>query len=350
MIPFGIIGTNWITHSFVAGAHATRKWSLRAVYSRTEASARDFASKYPDSASIALHTQLASLANSPDISTVYIASPNSLHYEHAKQMLQAGKHVVLEKPATCTAAQLHDLFGVAAERGVVLIEAFRHLHEANFKVLKQSLEKLGPVYGASLNYAQYSSRFDAVLRGEWPNIFTLEFGGGALVDLGVYCVAAAVDLFGAPETSAYHPVIVETGADGGGVLVLRYEGFAVSITASKIFGSGAPSEVYGRDGTLTIPTITDIESVVFRASRGERKGVVEGLGGGKEELNLKEEAEDYARIIEEKDFREVERWRKVSEGVIGVTEKCRKENGLLFPVEREQPGKGEGTTGIIGGV
>ncbi|KAF2122664.1 oxidoreductase-like protein [Lophiotrema nucula] len=325
MINFGIIGTNWITHSYIAGAQATGKWNLAAVYSRKEDTAKEFASKY-EGQKISIHTTLESLASDSNISAVYIASPNSLHYEHAKLILETGKHVVLEKPATCTSAQLSTLFEIAHSKKVVLIEAFRHLHEKNMITLKKSLGKLGPIFGASLNYAQYSSRYDAVLAGERPNIFTLDFGGGSLVDLGVYCVAASIFLFGAPKSSKYYPVILEqTGADGGGTLTLEYEGFAVTIIASKIFASAAPSEVFGRNGTLVVPTITDIESVTYLDPKKK----------GEKELNLKEEAEEYARIIGEGDWEAVGRWEELSKAVIAVTEGCRRENGLLFPVERE---------------
>ncbi|KAF2267562.1 NAD(P)-binding protein [Lojkania enalia] len=331
MLTFGIIGTNWITHSFVSSAQATSKWRLAAVYSRRASTAQDFASKYDQQ--VTCYTSLSDLAASEEVSTVYIASPNSLHHAHAETMLRAGKHVILEKPATCTTQQLDTLFAIARERGVVLLEAFRHLHEANFKVLKNNLDKLGPLCGATLNYAQYSSRYDAVLRGEVPNIFNLDFGGGALVDLGVYVVAAAIELFGQPRDVKYYPVIVQTGADGGGVLVMQYEGFAVSGTASKIFEGTAPCEVYGQRGTLVVDGVTDIGSVVYLDPK--RKGERMELARKKEDQNLKEEAAEFVRIIEERDWEAVKRWEEVSRGVVRVTEKMRRDNGLLFPVERE---------------
>lgn len=331
MLNFAVIGTGWITASFVTSAHATNKWQLRAVFSRKEDSARDFAAKF--TADAAIHTTLESLAADQSIAVVYIASPNSLHFAHAKQLLEARKHVIVEKPATSTSSELDTLFQTARAHGVFLLEAFRHLHEVNFKVLKAALGRLGPVYGASLNYAAYSSRYDNVLRGETPNVFSLDHSGGALVDLGVYPIAAAIALFGAPKAQQYFPVIVKTGADGGGVVVLQYEGFAVSANASKIYTSTAPSEVYGEKGTLVIPSITDIASVRFLDAR--KKGESEELGKEKESLNLKEEADEFARIIEEKDGRMAEELEKLSRAVLAVTEDLRRANELKFKVEKE---------------
>jgi predicted dehydrogenase len=328
-INFGIIGTNWITHSFVKCAHATEKWNLKAVYSRTNETAQDFASKY-DASQIALYTSIEALSQDSTISTVYIASPNILHYSQTKTMLEAGKNVILEKPSCSTVEELNSLFALAKEKNVILIEAFRHIQEANFKILKQSISKLGPLYGASLTFAQYSSRYEKVLAGETPNIFNLEMGGGALGDLGVYCVSAAIDLFGPPLESVYYPVKVATGADGAGKLILTYDTFTVYLCHSKIYNSDAPSEIYGEKGTLVIPTITDIESVVLWDPKTKQR---QELGGGKEpaELNLKEEAEEFARCIEERDEQAIARYEKLSKDILKVLEGARRANGLLFP-------------------
>jgi predicted dehydrogenase len=329
MLNFGIIGTSWITHSFIESAHATGEWHLSAVYSRKQETAEEFASKYPDNKA-ALYTSISDLTSDSNISTIYIASPNLLHYSQAKAALSAGKNVILEKPSCSSVHELDDLFATARANNVFLIEAFRHLQEVNFKALKSALPKLGPIYGASINFAQYSSRYDKVLAGETPNIFNLALGGGALVDLGVYCVAAAVDLFGAPRNATYWPVKIATGADGAGKIVLEYPSFTVALAHSKIYNSAAPSEVYGEKGTLVVPSITDIESVVFWDAKTKTK---EELAGKKEELNLKEEAAEFARVINAKDREAEKRYEALSRDILAVLEKVRKENGLLYPGE-----------------
>ncbi|KAH6883253.1 hypothetical protein BKA58DRAFT_374767 [Alternaria rosae] len=328
MINLGIIGTNWITHSFVEAAHATGKYNLSAVYSRKEETAKEFASKYSDK-QVNTYTDLNAFAQDK-IDTVYIASPNILHYEQAKQLLNAGKNVILEKPSCSTVAELDELFALAKSKKIVLVEAFRHIQEANFKLLKSKMSDLGPLYGASITFAQYSSRYEKVLQGEVPNIFNLEMGGGALVDLGVYCVAAAIDLFGAPTSSQYFPVKIATGADGGGRLILTYPNFTVHLCHSKIYNSDAPSEIYGEKGTLIVPTITDINKITFwdpkKKTREDVKGVKEP-----EKLNLVEEAREFARCIEEGDQEALERLERHSRDTLAVMEKVRHDNGLVFP-------------------
>jgi predicted dehydrogenase len=328
MINFGIIGTGWITSSFIESAESTQQWKLNAVYSRSAESAKSFASKHNITKT---HTDVEQLVSDPEIQVVYIASPNSLHFEHAKAVLSAGKHTIVEKPACSTSKELDVLFGIAKDKKVFLLEAFRHIHEVNFKILKESLKKLGPIYGASLNYAQYSSRYKNVLNGEKPNIFNLDFSGGSLVDLGVYPVSAAVALFGAPKTQTYKPFVIKTGADGGGLILLEYETFGVSINASKIYASTAPTEIYGENGTLRCNGITDIANVEFWEASTKKSTE---LGQPVAKLNMSEEADVYAKIINSNDSRLAQELENISKATQKVTEAMRRANGLVFGVEK----------------
>jgi predicted dehydrogenase len=332
MIPFGIIGTSTIAHNFVSHAQASGQWTLNAVYSRNVDTARTFASKHSQAKTPEIHTKIENLAASPSIQVVYIASPNSLHFSQVKLCLEHSKHVIVEKPATSTLTELAILLDLAKEKHVFLLEANRHLHELNFKRVAQNLHRVGRIYGASFTYASYSSRYTAVLTGSTPNIFSLEFSGGSLVDIGVYPISAALALFGVPRQVSYDPVIVRTGVDGGGPVVLRYDGFAVMIGQSKVYTSAAPSEVYGELGTLRFDGVTDISEVEFVDAK--TKEVVK-LGGEKERLNLVEECREFARIVTEGDWGEAEKLESISRATIEITEKLRRDNGIVFACERE---------------
>lgn len=332
MINFATIGTGWITTSFINSALATGKYNLISIYSRSQESATSFASKHNITKT---HTSLDELVADPSIDTVYVASPNSLHFAHAKACLEAGKNVILEKPATSTSKELDELFLTAREKNVFLLEAFRHVYEPNFVILQNALKerKIGDIFGATLSFASRSSRFDNVLAGEVPNIFSLEYSGGCLVDLGVYPISAALALFGAPQSSMYKPTMLSTGVDGGGFITLSYPTFGVSINASKIYTSTSPSEIYGEKGTIVLNGVTDIEKVDVLDAKS--KGV-EALAGEKidAKLNMQAEAERFADIIATKDL-EAAKWLEgLSRGVIGVTEGLRKDNGIVFAAER----------------
>lgn len=333
-LKFGIIGTNWITDSWIDSAHATGKWQLSAVYSRTPEAATSFASKYSVTTT---YTSIPSLVADPALDAIYIASPNSHHYEHAHAALSAGKHVVLEKPSVSTPEELSTLFDLARSKSVFLLEAWRHLSETNFLALRRAVHErkiLGEtIYGAALSYASFSSRYHAVTAGERPNIFTLDFSGGSLVDVGVYPIAFAVALWGRPRNQTYSAYITPTGVDGGGPVVLSYDGFAVQINQSKIWTGHGVSEIYGEKGTLSVNATADIEWVRFWDNKSKE---TKELGGEKAGKNMQEEAEEIGRVILEKDTKIAERMEALSRDVLHVTSDLRKQNGIVFGAEREK--------------
>lgn len=343
-IHFGVIGTGWITDSWITAAHITKQWQLAAVYSRTAETAISFASKHNCKTT---HTSLDSLASDSSITTIYIASPNASHHAQAKQMLQAKKHVVLEKPATSTLNEFRDLASTAKANNVLLLEAYRHTQETNFKLLHRLLHQdaiLGPLQGASLTYASYSSRYTPVLQGANPppNIFSLEHSGGSLVDIGVYPLAFAAALFGAPNSQSYAPHICRTGVDAGGLALLHYDNFGVSVNNSKCYNSAQPCEIYGEKGTLVVNATADISSIRF-LKVGE-KGEGQELAGPKRSaqkpnVNMEEEAEEFARILNEGDQGAAGELEGLSEIVLGITQALRRENGILFPADKREMGE-----------
>src|SRR5699024_12514399 len=93
---------------------------------------------------------------------------------------------------------------------------------------------VGKVRIAFFQYIQYSSRYDAYKEGQSPNVFSKKFAGGVLMDLGVYPLSMAIDLFGEPNGIDYFPVYLSNGIDGSGTLVLSYPEHVVSILCYKV--------------------------------------------------------------------------------------------------------------------
>lgn len=336
-IRFGTIGTGWITDSWIEAAQRSGQWHLFAVYSRKQDQAQAFGSKHKCSN---CYSSLENFFADDGMQAVYIASPNSLHYDQAKQALRAKKHVILEKPATSTPGELDDLFRIAKEEDVFLIEAYRHIQEGNYKLLQKLIneeKRLGPIYGASFTYASYSSRYTNVLNGETPNIFSLKYSGGSLVDVGVYPVTFAIALFGEPKSQTYVPFVCKTGVDGGGVIILRYDGFGVQINNSKAYNSTAPCEVYGEKGTITVNATTDISTIKHSDPKTKK---AEELAGPyktveKPNVNMEEEAVEFARIIGEKDSKAAGELQRVSMIVLKVTSDLRRQGGILYPADKQ---------------
>lgn len=357
-LKLAVIGTNWITNSFVQSAHESKKFQLVAVYSRSLETARKFVAETPsiaDASSVRSYDDLGSLLSdsSAGVDVVYIASPNSLHYAQGLQVLNAGKHAIIEKPIASNVKEMTALYNLADSKGLFLLEAFRHIQEPNFLKLRKLLDnetteagKFGPIYGASANMAVYSSRYAKVLQGEEPNVLSPKFSGGSLWDMGCYPVMFSVALFGKPAAQAYHPVIIRTGTDGGGHIILQYDAessrhkakFTVHAHTSKIYTSTAPTEIYCEKGTIRVngaTGVTDINTIEF-VPRGSKEG--EQLADTNPEyqglLNLTWEAKELARIIQEGDKKAEGALRELTTDVLTAMESMRKQNGIVFESEK----------------
>lgn len=265
MLRIAAIGTSWITRQFAADAAGVDGIDVVSAYSRDADRAAAFAAEIGAAGSSA---DLADLLASPELDAVYIASPNSAHFGHAKAAIEAGKHVLVEKPATLAAADFQALSDAAASSGVVLLEAMRTAYDPGLARVRELIGELGVVRRVSLRYCQRSSRYDQVLAGERVNIFDPALGGGALNDIGYYCVSAMVALFGEPDRVVAGLVGLPGGADGAGTALALYPGFVVDLGFSKITASSVPSEIEGERGSLTIDSIHAPRSLVLTSLGG----------------------------------------------------------------------------------
>lgn len=258
MINFAVIGSNWISEKFVNATRIENQLSLCAVYSRTLQSAQLFANKF---AVTTCYDDLSALAADDNVQAIYIASPNSLHFEQAMQMLEAGKHVICEKPLASNAAQVEQLFATALANHVILFEAYMTAHLPNFKQVQNNLAKIGTLRKANIHYCQYSSRYPAYLAGSNPNTFNPQFSNGSIMDIGYYCVAFSVALFGRPKHIQASACLLESGVDGCGTAILNYGDFSVTIDHSKITNSQLCNEIQGEAGSILIKHIAQCKTV-----------------------------------------------------------------------------------------
>ncbi len=263
-ISISVIGTSWITEAFLSGVRRVKGLIPDGVYSRSAENGAVFAEK---TGARRVFTTLDALCAS-DTESVYVASPNALHFMQCKALLESGKHVICEKPTVVSAEEYNTLLSIADKNKLVFIEAIMYMHTPVRQGFLTAAEKIGTITSANLDYSQLSSKYPALLRGENPNIFNPALKTGALNDLGVYCVYPALDLFGIPDEITGIRRQVYTGADGCGSAVFAYPDKLVTVTYSKVGQSRGVSQIIGDKGTLTVKSISQLTGVSLYDANG----------------------------------------------------------------------------------
>ena len=323
---YGIVGTSWITESFIAGAALAGGMELAAVYSRSAQRAEAFAQKHGAALTF---TTLEEMATCAAIDAVYIASPNVFHAPQSRLFLEHDKHVLCEKPATVTAAQARELLALARSRRLVYMEAIMMLHQPARETVRQALREIGAITTARFDFSQLSSRYAALQAGETPNIFNPAMAAGCLMDLGVYCVYPALDFWGKPLKIRASAGFLPTGADGWDSALFSYPGLEVSLTCSKTGQSRLGSEILGDKGTLVIGSLSQLSDIRLLRSDGREERLVgeadKAALMGNEARDFRRYAADYDGCQEERRYAE-----ELSAAVSEVMEEMRRQAGIRF--------------------
>jgi scyllo-inositol 2-dehydrogenase (NADP+) len=328
MIRFGIIGTNFITVQLLESVKDLEGFTLGAVYSRTEEKAREFAGKYGVGR---IFTNLEEMANSDCIDAVYIASPNSLHASQAIIFMKKGKHVLCEKPIASHTREVAEMQEVARQNNVVLMEAMKSTLTPAFRSIQEHLHKIGKVRRYFANYCQYSSRYDAYKQGTILNAFKPDFSNGSLMDLGVYGIYPLVVLFGKPESIKATGVMLESGVDGEGSLLMQYKEMDAVVLHSKINNSYVASEIQGEEGSILIDKISTPENIEIRY----KNGTVEHIGGKPDKPSMYYEVEEFLTLIRNGETQSTINSFENSMVTAQITEEARKQIGLIYPADHQ---------------
>lgn len=328
MLSFGVVGTNWITEAFMQAARETGEVEIAAVYSRTEERAAEFAEKH---AIPYAYSDLEEMARSEHVDAVYIASPNSFHAEHAIRCMKHGKHVLCEKPIASNARELERMTDAAAAYDVLLMEAVKSTHMPAFQAIREHLPKIGAVRRYMASFCQYSSRYDAYKQGKVLNAFNPEYSNGALMDLGVYCLYPMAVLFGSPERVQANAVLLESGVDGEGSILMSYAGMEAVVMYSKITSSSLPSEIQGENGSLIIDKISEPQTIQIRY----RDGSVEDLSIPVSGHTMAGEVRAFARAVRQNARQTEINSHDHSRIVTRIMDQARSQIGLVYPADRE---------------
>ena len=244
MTTWGIISTADINRKVIPGAKASPEVDLIAVASRDQSRAEDYAREWEIERAYGSYEAL--LAD-PDVEAVYISLPNTMHCEWSIRAVEAGKHVLCEKPLSRNPADVEAAFDAADRAGRILSEAFMYRHNPQTAKLRQLLDD-GAIGEPRLIRSAFSySLYDS------DNIrLRTDVEGGALMDVGCYCVSSSRFAAGAEPLSVYGQAwFGETGTDWVFTGSIRFPGDLLAIFDC---GTALPNrdelEIYGSDGSL----------------------------------------------------------------------------------------------------
>ena len=325
MIRFGMIGTGKIAEKFWQANRYGKDFELTAVYSRTLERARQFGFQ---KGQLQYFDDLEAFANSDCIDAVYVASPNCCHYEKVMTLLKAGKHVLCEKPMASNLEQAQEMFAEAEKQNLILLEGMRSIYAPSFQKMIPYMETLGTIRRATLQYCQYSSRYDNYKRGIVENAFKPELSNGALMDIGVYVVSCMIRLFGAPKSIKASGVKLHNGVDGAGTILMEYPDMIGEAIYSKITDSAMPSQIQGEDASMLIQEIENVKDL-----RIVRKGVVQSIHFEQSDNILNYETQEFIKMI--KTGMGWEKSKEITLETMKVLDEARKQLHIVFPADKK---------------
>ncbi len=324
-IRLGTIGSGFIVHNILDAVKPVDGIRCVAVYSRTEEKGRALAAEYEVEK---VYTDIDAFLADEEINCVYVASPNLLHYEQTKKALLAEKNVLCEKPFCTKLEHAKELVSIAKEKGLFLMEAVPTTYLPNYEVLKRELAKIGKIKLVQGNFSQYSSRYDAFLRGELPNVFNPAFAGGCLMDINFYNVYLNIALFGIPKQVHYFTNISEiANIDTSGVLIMKYDDFVSTNAGAKdTWGTnfflieGENGYIYAEGGSCSLRNL----KVVTKDSE-------ESFWGQEDEERWNYEMKHLTELLLADNYEEIYKKLEITLNTVEIIEKARKDAGIYFP-------------------
>lgn len=321
---WGILATGGIARLFTRDllAHGHR---VVAVGSRSAASAKKFASELGIPRA---HASYEALVADPEVDVVYVATPHNVHAANALLALEHGKHVLVEKAFTLTAAEAAQVTETARAKGLVALEAMwtRFLPHMAFvrSVIRDG--RLGQLRSLHADHSQFLP-FPDDHRLNDPHR-----AGGALLDLGVYPISFAVEILGAPLDITARATFKRTGVDASVATIFVHDGDTLSTTYSTMQARGRnQATVLGSDGRL------EIDAVWY----GPAKVTVYDSGGVPVEVydqpvtgrGMQFQAAELERLVREEQIASPLIPPEESVRVMRVMDSIRKQIGLRYPGE-----------------
>jgi predicted dehydrogenase len=328
-VRWGIIGTGTIAQAFAADFAHAKTGTLRAVASRSKEAADAFAERYDIELSM---VDYYSLINSHEVDVIYVAVPHSLHFELTKACIKAGKHVLCEKPFTLNETQAQELFELAAQHEVFVMEAmWTRFNPA----LEQAIEWVEEGEIGLLQSVQASFCFNATSQSE-GRLFNKDLGGGALLDVGIYPIFLAQLFFGKPDFIQNQAVVGDTDVDVFEQLLLGWEsGQLASLEASIISQQPNRAVLSGSDGYIEFGQEWYQTKTLTLVKNGGAEHAIEFDFPG---LGYQFEVEEVNRCLQEGLLQSPNHSWEDTLNLLATMDEVRQDIGVYYPGEPEPCG------------
>jgi predicted dehydrogenase len=327
VLRWGIMGPGWIAERFTESLQAHTGQVIGAVGSRSLNRSKAFADTYNVPAAYGSYAELAA---APDIDIVYVCTPHTGHHAAALLAIEAGKHVLVEKPLGLNADQARDIAGRAEAAGVFAAEAMWTFFLPKFDVIRQILDA-GTLGTITTVVAEYGEHFDPSHR-----IFNPDLAGGPLLDLGTYPLALVTEVLGSPQQLAAMGQPHQSGVNAQLSAMMTFDGGAQAMVNTHVHNfTPTAAIVVGSEATLTIDGPFNMPGgFEVRFPDGTRLRHDEPAGGHFEGLHY--EAAAVARAIGAGSREASQRTLAASIRTLEVADQIRSRLGLVF--------RGEATT------
>lgn len=261
-LKMAILGAGSIAGTMAETVITLDEAELYAVGARDLDRARAFAKKYQVKKAYGSYKEM--LAD-PEVELVYIATPHSHHYKHARMCLEAGKHVLCEKSFTVNAEQAEKLFALAEEKKLLITEAIWTRYMPARKMIDEMIANgvIGEVTSLTANLAYDVIHVERIARPE--------LAGGALLDVGVYPINFACMVFGDRVKECFGHAVFRDGVDVTNNITLIYEdGKMATLHSSVIAESDRKGMIYGKNGYMIVENINNPESITVYNKKHEK--------------------------------------------------------------------------------
>lgn len=289
---------------------------IASVWNRTRSRAEKFAEKFGGK----VHGNAEEAIRADGVDCVYVATTHDCHAQFTKLAVNAGVAVLCEKPITVNTEQCEEVFGLAERKGVYVAEAMWTWHNPVSLKVREWI-KDGKIGAVKRVYGLFS--FNIVQNGK-KRLTSPELIGGALLDIGIYPVRYAYELFGMPESIACSGKL-KGGVDFGEKIYMNYGDFEAELVVSMKKLRGEKFVIEGSDGKIVVPFFHSAKSAKLT---GKHREIFKSdcLAYG---LQLRHTAEDVLSGKTESDHCP----RTATLETMKLLDECRRQMGLIYPCE-----------------